>query len=375
MTRNQKKKILYVITKSNWGGAQRYVYDLATNLPDEYEPVVALGGAGVLRTRLKNAGIRTIPIKSFQRDIRFALEFRAFGELVKIVRAEQPDIVHLNSSKAGGLGALAARINGVPHIIFTAHGWYFKEDRSFFVRQITWLLSLLTQWLAHTTIAVSENDAQLAPISTRTITIPIGITAEKQMTRSDARNDLLKMIKRQPAIETSWVGTIAELHKNKGLEYLVAAAAQTPHAAFFIIGGGEEQQRLSTLIREQNMTKRVHLLGEIPDAARYLSAFDIFVLPSTKEGLPYTLLEAGVAGLPVVATTVGGIPEIIIDNETGLLVPPKNPYALATALSELCNNQTMRERLGTALRQHVTKTFSGEQMFAKTLALYKRATH
>ena len=125
-----KKKILYVITKSNWGGAQSYVYTLATAAKDAGADVaVAFGGTGGagattgrLELELQKVGIRTVFVKSFMRDISFFKEFRVLGELVRIFKTERPDIVHLNSSKAGGIGALAARLAGVGRIVFTSHG-------------------------------------------------------------------------------------------------------------------------------------------------------------------------------------------------------------------------------------------------------------
>lgn len=108
-TQHAKKRILYVITKSNWGGAQRYVYDLATGLPkDHFAISVACGGQGLLKDKLEIAGIKIIPIPYFQRDINITKEFYSFVELIKIFRTEKPDIIHLNSSKAGVIGALAA---------------------------------------------------------------------------------------------------------------------------------------------------------------------------------------------------------------------------------------------------------------------------
>src|SRR3989338_454048 len=119
-------RILYVITKANWGGAQRYVYDLATAAKEAgHEVAVAVGGTGILTKRLQEASIRTIELPLRQRRT-FLLDLFTFGSLfslIRVFRAERPDVVHLNSAKAGGLGGLAARLAGVPRIIFTAHGW------------------------------------------------------------------------------------------------------------------------------------------------------------------------------------------------------------------------------------------------------------
>ncbi len=106
-----KKKIIFVITKSNWGGAGRYVFDLATTLTSDYDVAVALGGTGLLVDKLRKENIRTIPIPSLGRDIHVRADSSAFFELLAIFKKEKPDVVHLNSSKAGGLGALAARMS------------------------------------------------------------------------------------------------------------------------------------------------------------------------------------------------------------------------------------------------------------------------
>src|SRR3989344_6172396 len=148
---HMSKKILYVITKSNWGGAQRYVYDCARSVnKSEFEPVVAAGGNGVLLTRLEEKGIRTLRVRSFTRDISIVKEFSAFRELLSLYKRERPAVIHLNSSKAGGIGALSAWIYGWmpgttrPRVIFPVHGWGFDEPRPAFVRAFILSASILT---------------------------------------------------------------------------------------------------------------------------------------------------------------------------------------------------------------------------------------
>ena len=135
MTNLKKTKVLYLITKSNWGGAQRYVFDLATSLPaDSYEVCVACGGDGEMRKKLLANGVRVVTIESLERNISLKKELLAFREISKIVREEMPDILHVNSSKAGIVGTLIGRIKRVPKVIFTSHGWAFNEDRGFISR-------------------------------------------------------------------------------------------------------------------------------------------------------------------------------------------------------------------------------------------------
>ena len=136
-------KIVYLITKSNWGGAQKYVFELATGVlqdnnsnTSKYEVKVMVGGNGELITRLQSAGIQVIPIDSLSNKVGLKKELRTLGELWKIIRKEKPDILHVNSSKAGIMGALVGRILRVPKIVFTAHGWAFNEDRPFWQKII-----------------------------------------------------------------------------------------------------------------------------------------------------------------------------------------------------------------------------------------------
>jgi glycosyltransferase involved in cell wall biosynthesis len=126
----RKKKVTYVITKANWGGAQRYVFDLATHLPkEEFDVSVAYGVEGKLAEELKRAGIVTHYIPALGRDVSFVKDTKSLLELFELFLKEQPDVVHLNSSKAGGVGALAARLTGVPKIVFTIHGLPEDEAR------------------------------------------------------------------------------------------------------------------------------------------------------------------------------------------------------------------------------------------------------
>lgn len=304
MTPAPAKKILFVITKSNWGGAQRYVYDLATHVSGA---VVALGGSGPLKDKLAAAGVRVEEVRSFQRDISFAKELRAFFELLRIMRAERPDVIHLNSSKAGGIGALAGRIAGVPKIVFTAHGWPFLEPRNFLSRALIYFFSWLTAALSHTVIVVSESDLRIARkmpfVKDAAIRIYNGIDLGMPFGSGDA-------VRRQFPSHAKITGTIGELTKNKNQEALINEAAKRQDMFVAIVGEGEDRGRLEWQIKMHGLENRVKLFGFMP-AAEVLKGFDEFALPSLKEGLPYVLLEAKLAGLPLRANRVGGVGEIL----------------------------------------------------------------
>lgn len=154
--------MLFLITKATFGGAQRYVYDLATNLPQsEYEAGVAYGVPGRLSDMLDTYGIPTLNIPSLQRNIAFVSDIKSFFEIKQAIIDAAPDILHLNSSKAAALGALAGRMRGVRTIIFTAHGWPFKESRNPLSKVILFLASWCTALLATHVIVVSRIDEEI----------------------------------------------------------------------------------------------------------------------------------------------------------------------------------------------------------------------
>lgn len=308
------KKVLFVITKSNWGGAQKYVFDLATHLPHErFEAVVALGGTGgaqahtgPLAERLAGAGIRTIFVESFMRDMHLGQDVSAFFELVRIFKKERPDVVHLNSSKAGGLGALAARITGVPTIIFTSHGLTWDEARNPLARALIYLATRATFLLCHKVITISQNNYQRAGrcllCRNKIYLIHNGVGPMEFGSGESVRAAF------PPGATIT--GTVGELTHNKNQVALIEEARTKPDMYVAIVGEGELRAMLQAKIKEYGLESRVKLFGFKP-AAEVLKGFDVFALPSRKEGLPYVLIEARMAGLPIIANRVGGIPDII----------------------------------------------------------------
>lgn len=381
-----RKKILYIITKGNFGGAQRYVFDLAVSLPEEsFEVAVAMGEGDSLRQKLAERNIRTIFIPTL-RENRIVLpqytDLRAFFALLKLFKNERPDIIHLNSSRAAILGALAARLWQLTthnlqltiKIVFTVHGWAFNEQRNIAVRSAIWLISAVTSLLANDVIVLSRSEeaqASFMPFARRkTRLIRNGITETEMLPRGEARELIAK--NRCETLPRLWIGTIAELNRNKGIEYLIKAFAglKSP-ATLCIIGNGEEKEELKALAEKLQIADSTIFAGFKEDAAKYLKAFDIFVLPSLKEGLSYSLLEAGTAGLPAVATSVGGIPEVISDMETGILVKPKDAKEISNALFFFMQNPEKCVELGGKLKRRISEEFSLSKMIGRTIAIYE----
>jgi len=375
----KKTKIIYFITKSVWGGATKYILDLTLGLDHEkFEIYIAAGGAGPLKTAAEKAGVIYISIPSFGREIKFFSDIQSFFEVLYIIFRLKPDVIHVNSSKAGGVCGLAGFVyklfGGKLKIIFTAHGWAFHESRPklqlIFIRFFSWLTCLFYDRV----ICISNLDYHSASklkiaAERKLILIHNGILPEIGfLTREEAREKLA--IPKDATI----IGTIAEWIKNKGLDIFIKAAAglKEPKLGFLLIGSGEnpEKKGIYKLVENTKLSKQFFLKEFLPEAPRYLKAFDIFVLPSRKEGLPYALMEAGLAELPIVATGVGGNPDIITNDKNGILILPENAEALKNALENLLADKNKAFSLGKKAREKILKEFTLEKMREKTYQLY-----
>jgi len=377
---NLKPKIGYIITRSDWGGAQRYVFDLATSLPkDQFDCFVITGGNGPLIEKLRQENIRFYILPHLKRSVGFLQEIKSFQEIKKILQKECPDTVHLNSSKIGGLGALAARICKIKNIIFTAHGWAFNEDRIIFekiaIKVAAWVSLILNTKI----ICVSKkifNEAPKFLISkNKFILIYHGIKTIEFLEKEKAQEFLISRFEEQVPLPQNafWIGAISELTKNKGVEFALRAIAQLKNLDlhFIIIGEGELKNHLKKLAKDLGIENQVHFCGAIDNASKYLKAFDIFSLTSITEALGYVLMEAGLAEISVVASDVGGIPEIIEHYKTGILVAPKDPESIAQAIDKLLKDEQLRVDLAQNLKEKVQIQFSFEKMIRETLQLYK----
>jgi Glycosyltransferase len=365
-------RILYGITKSNFGGAQRYVFDLALESKKlGHDVAVLCGGEGSLVEKLRSASIRVISIPYLDRNISILDDIRALFFIYKTLKQEDFDIFHINSAKMGGLGALAGCLTRVKKIIFTAHGWAWNENRSELSRLIIKSFSWLTIILSHQTIAVSnkiKDETLLWPFSkNKIVVIENGIKNFALFSREEARKHF--GIREDEFV----VGTISELHHVKGLDYLITAWSEfkkTMEGKLLIIGAGEEEESLKVLVNKLGVSESVKFAGFVDDARSFLKVFDVFTLTSRSEGLPYALLEAGFAGLPIIASEIGGIPEVIDNNQDGLLIKVGDTNQIQKNLEELMNNPERRTALGKSIQEKVQKNFSLDKMVHATLKLY-----
>ncbi len=373
-------KILYLITKGNWGGAQRYVYELSTSLSPRHD-ISVITGPGVLGEKLTQAGIKTEVLSNLKRDVDASSDLSTFLFLLKYLRKHKPDLVHLNSSKIGAMGSLAAKlVSRKTKVVFTSHGWAFNEDRPFWQKQLIRTIHLVSVLLSDKTIAVSKSLIRpYSAFAKRFTHIPLGIEIKSFLSVEGARSELLQKVHlRQSDLSDKnplWIGTIGELHKNKGHTFLIKSLARVsfPFIAF-IIGEGEEREHLTKLVKGLGLEKKVFLVGAIPEAYSLLKGLDLFVLPSTTESFGYVVLEAGLAQRPVIASQVGGLPEIITQLEDGLLTKPRDTRDLTRALEYLQEDKEKRHEIARNLREKVLRDYSKSTMIANTEKVYLELT-
>ncbi len=379
----QNKKILFVITKGNFGGAQKYVFDLATHLrKSNFDTTVACGEGEELPSKLREQNIEVLKIQNLRRDIKTTSEFRVCQELMQIIKKVRPDIVHLNSSKIGGIGAVAATLVKLttkdyrPQIIFTAHNWGFNEFwRSPIARLFFYISHWVTILLCDKVIVVANKirlDMAWAPFAAKKMfVVHNGIESTEMKDRIKSREFLSGLADCTKQIILS----ISELHPTKGLDVALKALADLPQAKrdqvlYCIAGNGEWQDKLLNDIVKLKLTENVRLLGFVSNAPQYLLGADIFLLPSRNEAFPYAILEAGLAGLPIIATSVGGIPEALKDMRNGILVHKENKKEISEGIAYLLDHPEKAKEFGAEMKQTVEESFSIEKMLRETIAIY-----
>ena len=355
-----------MITLAEIGGAQTYVASLLPALACRFEVVVAAHGPGPLRAAAEaTPGVRYVALRHVRRRISPLRDLVGFFELVRVLRRERPDIVHANSSKAGVLGRAAARLAGVPIRIFTVHGWAFSAYSGASGRLYRWA-DRAVRPLTTVAICVSERERSAGVEAgtcdpERTVVIPNAV-------------DVSSAPQAAPEHEKAQIVAVGRLKPPKDFLTLLRALAVLPRGTFeaVIVGDGPDRTRLAREIDELGIEESVQLLGERSDVPALLAESDVFVLSSKSEGLPVSVLEAMAAGLPTVASRVGGVPELVADGEQGLLVPPGDVGALAAALARLIAEPATRRRLGDAARARAEAQFGLEPFRQAHVELYSR---
>ncbi len=387
-----RHKVLQIITLSEWGGAQRVVFDLADNLnKDEFQVEVACGGNGLLIEKLRARNIKVHEIFDLKRELSLSSDIKAFFALKKLIRKEKYDIVHCHSAKAGILGRWAARSAGVRNIYYTVHSWSFynKEEFGITTKLFVGLEKFFGKY-TKTIVCVANKvmaDGILRKIAKpeKFLAIPNGIDFNVENKRDELRagygieptNVVFGMVARlaYPKDPLLFLQIAKEVLKETPI--VVASGdttGQASSAKFVLVGGGPLMPKCQEFARQENLQDAVLLLGEkTPLEARELFfAFDIFVLLSKFEGMPITVLEAMFAGLPIIASNVGGIGELIEKEKGGFLIKHSDKEALKEKMLYLIKNSQQRNQMGEYNFQKARENFTLNKMILAYGQLYQK---
>jgi glycosyltransferase involved in cell wall biosynthesis len=325
---------------------------------------------------LKSLGGISVSLVEMRREIHPLSDTKALATLYRVIKEGQYHIVHAHSSKAGVLGRLAAKWVGTPLILYTPHGFAFRSVQNRLIRwvyiQIERLCSLWTDQI----ICVSPTEREEA-LKKRIAPVDKLVVIENGLDLGEFIPPLNHLVKKQQlGVDEHGpiVGTMGRLSWDKGfgcfLEAAVRVSTAYPDVQFLIVGDGEARKDLELLAIDLGISPQTIFTGFRSDSLEMLAIMDVFVLPSPYEAMPYTVLEAMASEKPVVAIEGTGAQDAVRQGETGLLVPPRNPEALAAAIIALLRDKARAQAMGLAGREVVESRFTLAQMVCRTEELY-----
>jgi glycosyltransferase involved in cell wall biosynthesis len=371
-------RVAQVVTKFTAGAGGITLRGALGLDPERFAVTILAAGGGSFGPRATAAGMELISLRHMAPDLNPWTDARGLRELTAQLAAGSFDLVHTHSAKAGALGRMAARRAGVPAVVHSIHGFPFHEFQSP-LRRRSYLA--IERRLARTTdyfltdgtfVAAEAVRLKIAPPDRiRAIASPIdeGIAVASHANRRRARH----LLGLAPGAKV--VGTAARLDPQKSPLDMVRAIAGLGRSDVQLvwIGDGELRPKTERLIRRLGIAHRCLLLGEREDVTSLLPAFDVFALSSLYEGLPCAAVEAIACGVPVVATAVNSVPEIVVPGRTGLLVRPGDPASLGRALSYLLDHPAEGARMAQAARAHIGDRFAARVLGEDLTQAYEAA--
>lgn len=350
-----RTRVAVVITRCIAGAGGVAVRGALALDPDLFEVTILTGTGDRLLEQAQDGGVEVVHLDHLRPQIAPRSDWAAWQELVGHLGGDRFDVVHTHSSKAGLVGRTAARWVRVPRIVHTFHGFPFHEFQSWARRSA--YIQVERQLGRITDSALAVGTAVAAEAVRRRIAAPdrirtIGVARDTTVPLPDGRSRAEARRLLGVPLGMHVIGTVGRLDYQKAPENLIRAFARIPRRDIFgvWIGSGPDRARSEELVRSCHLEGRFSFLGERSDVAKLLPGLDIFAMASRYEGLPCAVVEAMAIGLPVVATAVNAVPDVVIPGETGLLVPPEQPASLAAALSYLLANPQEAARLGAAGR-------------------------
>jgi glycosyltransferase involved in cell wall biosynthesis len=376
----ERIRVLQVLTNlAGHGGIQEYVTTVALDLDrSRFDVEVACGpGDGPYRERLLEGGIVVHDI-DLVRAMHPWRDGRALFQLVRLLRKGRYSIVHTHMTKGGLVGRVAAFIARTPLVIAAAHNFGALHFNSNLISGFFWVYDKVLV-AAFTDVVVSTSEVcssavvnmRMIPRS-KIVTISAGIDLNKF---DDAVRDREE---RTFSAAHTWVGTVTRLVRVKGIPDLILAAQQIvadhPDVRFAIVGDGPQREALEEMVEGLGLSDTVKLLGPRDDVIELLHDLDVFVLSSHSEGLPSAVMEAMAAARPIVATAVGGVKELVADGESGILVEPRDPTALAGGIVSLLEDPERARKLGDSARARLEARFTLDQTTERLGAFYLERT-
>ena len=375
-------RILHLITRLDRGGSAKVVLRLSEGLRDQgFDVRIATGPTREPEEDLKGFTERTsIPIytiPSLVRDISFLKDLRAFFDVFRLIRALSPTILHTHTTKAGFTGRIMGRICGVKAIVHTPHGHIFYGYGGRVASRLYILAERMASMFCDRIVALTDIEKddyiRLKVAGAEKISvIPAGIELDNYLKDGRDRADMRRELGLSPnTILVGWVGRFEEI---KGcFDFLEAAgdvAGRFQEVRFLMVGDGPLRGAIEEWIKERGLADRVILTGYRRDIPRVMKALDLYVLTSLNEGQGMGIVEAMAAGKPVVATGVGGVPSVVRDGETGILVPPGRADMVARALIHLLSNRALARRMGEEGRKR-SLLFTVDGMVRAYLKVYR----
>lgn len=360
-------KIVYLVTRADpIGGAQIHVRDLAVALAEQgHAPTVITGGTGPFIDDLRRQRIPVVVLRHLTVPIRPLRDLRALREIHAVLTQVRPDLVAAHSSKAGILGRLAGRSLRIP-VVFTVHGWAFTPGIPPLRAAVYRRVERFSGPLATKIITVSEFDRRLALAARIT-------DADRVVTVHNGMPDIEPALRADPGRAPVRLVMVARFGAQKDHPTLLRALAglRDQQWELDLIGDGPLMGEVQSLAAALGLTDRIHFLGQRTDVDRILARAQVSLLVTNWEGFPLSILEAMRAGLPVVASEVGGTGESVSEGETGFLVPRGDVEMLRDRVGRLLRESSLRMRLGASGRARYERLFTLSHSVAATLAVYR----
>ena len=363
-----RHKVLYVITGLHVGGAEKVLLNLTAHLDRErYDPVVCTLVGGALMPAFERLGIRVHNI-----GMRGRWDVRVLWRFWRVLRTERPVIVHSHLFHSDVLSRILGRLAGIPLIVNTFHMLEASRHQRFYQD-----LDRASLGWSDAQLAVSEevrgSIARLERLDeTRIHVIPNGVESPRTCDPT-VRHHLRQRL--GVSEHAPFIGIVSRLEEpRKGHRILFEAVSelvrQFPSLHCVVVGDGPARKGLEAYVRERTLSEHISFVGESSDVFQWLGALDVFILPSLLEGSPMVVLEAMAAGCPIITTPVGGVPEAITHEQTGLLVPPGDSQALTNAIERLLQDRPLARRLGIAARQVFQERFEIGHTTRQTMDWY-----